>query len=278
MNIPSIFSRSPTLVGTKQDYNPEKVAEKIKQIRKEKPELKICLFLCRRENEPLPSEEGKIWMSGDNETNGKIPPNRIHLWVDFTNEKHLEFYHGLFDEIVIDQSSVKFMGTDFISRFVKLFYPSNEVKFIFENCINQSYEEVDKPIVAHSGIIFPKEYIEEVYQIQNKWFKETYPKDSSSYAKEYQIFCKNTQNIFAGRNLDEKELHKQFKGYIIQEKFPQEKDPTYVLFQEASEKRKKHLEEFFQSVKLIEKQPYPYETRYQSDNDPYFIAQGLKSS
>src|ERR1700722_9389228 len=127
------------LIGSLEHYVPEEQAEKIKAIRK--LGIKVCLFICRTENESLPVEAGKYWVSGDRVVKGSFPPGRIHLWADFTNEEHLKIYYGLFEIVVIDQSSAKLLGTDFISRCVKLLYPSQDATFIFENDFSIEYLE-----------------------------------------------------------------------------------------------------------------------------------------
>src|ERR1700722_3207758 len=104
-----------SLQGPTQPYVLEEQAEKIKELRRLSPKIKVSLFVCRTEDQPLPIEAGKRWLSGDIKVNGPIPPDRIHLRCDFTDEERLKTFHELFDEVVIDQSSVKFLMPGFIS-------------------------------------------------------------------------------------------------------------------------------------------------------------------
>jgi len=240
--------------------------------------MKICVFMCKTENEELPKEAGKLWLSWDKELTGTIPAGRIHLWGNLTDEKHLKKFNGLIDEIAVDQSSVKgFISSDFIPRFAQLFYPSPDAKLTFENCFFETYSKnVNQPVIDAYSIQWPENQMEMIGQKQHEWFAETYTKGSEQYNQKFSQFSERIKIIAHRQQWDENKYHKQFRSWIIQNEFPQEKDPGYLVQREANEKRKALLEKYFQSVKLIENQLYPYETKLRSEKDCYFVAQGLK--
>lgn len=241
--------------------------------------MRICLFMCRTENQALPEEKGKLWLSADKELGGPIPTGRIHLWIDLTNKKELEKFYGLVDEIAVDQSSVKFLAiTNFIDDFVKLFYPSSTAKFVFENDFCESLPKgLDQPITSAYQIRWPENHRLALSQKRSEWFARTYTKGTDSYQQKFNQFSEKIAFIASRQKWDEAKFHKQFESWTIQNEFPPEEDPGYSVKREANEKRKILLEEYFQSVKLVENQPYPYETSYRSQNDCYFIAEGLKN-
>ncbi len=270
----SSTSQISKLIGPAQDYDSDRTAEKLKEARR--LGMKVCGFFCRREDQSLPIEQGKFWSSADREVRGIIPPTRIHVWKDLTNEKDLEKFYGLYDEIVIDQDSVKYIGTDFISRFVPLFFPSSEAVFVFENTFFTSYpKELESPIVTHLEIKYPPKYkADEIAQKKN-WFNENYPKGSTQYTQEFNIYKETIKKIAEQLNWSEEKQHSGFPAWFIQFKFPKEENPHYPFVCEATEKRKKHLEEYFQTVTCYENQPYPY-IGVPGAKDCYFIARGIR--
>lgn len=71
---------------------------------------KLCLFIGRTENEELPEEEDSIWLSLDCQKVENPKYSRLHLQADFTNLAHLEKMKGLFDKVIVDFSTFKFMA------------------------------------------------------------------------------------------------------------------------------------------------------------------------
>src|SRR5580698_7625555 len=107
---------------TPENYTLEEVAQKIEKLTN--AYKKTCLFIGRQTHEPLPSEDNTVWISGDREF-GRPPfsPDRLHICTDFTVAENLQRFHGLFNKIVIDESTTKCLGGDFIGRFVLLLKP-----------------------------------------------------------------------------------------------------------------------------------------------------------
>jgi hypothetical protein len=263
------------LEGPVHCYFPQEDAKKIKEMRQ--LGIIISLFLCRTEDQPLPVEKGKYWLSADKQMNGPLPPGRTHLWINFENDEHLKPFLGLIDELVVDQSSVKFLVVtpNFIPRLITLLYPSEKAKLIFENDFYITYpNETSSVVVNPYQIIFPPEMRKDELKAKEDWFKETYTQGSQQYTKEFALFLDKVRLISS--NWNETKFHKQFASWAIQHKFPEEKNPGYVYHKEACSQRQKLLEGLFRSVVLVENQRYPYETRYTSDTDCYFIAQSLK--
>lgn len=107
----------------------------------------VRLMYGRTDCDPLPDEgPNVVWVSLFHFSSAQVPPNRIHLWMDFSNYRSFDDLHGLFDTIVIDQSlwSSVFNGVsynkrkkDYIKTPIELFYallkPGNSSKLIFES-------------------------------------------------------------------------------------------------------------------------------------------------
>ncbi len=266
------YFRPASLQGPEQSYDPDALAEEIKKIRA--AGKKVFLYICRTENQPLPSEEGCVWVSGDIAVHGIIPPSRLHIWADFTNEEHLKRFYGLFDKLVVDLSSVKFLGVDFISRLVPLLNPSQDAEFVFENMFFTSLKSTGSPVVTKDSIEIPKDFYKKTQEVKEEWVKQAYPKDSPQYAEEFSNYYPKIKQIATQRNWSEKELHRQCQSWIIQTKFPADINPETVLVDQATALRKNHLEEYFRLITLFENQIYPYLTN--GSKATFFVAKNLK--
>lgn len=257
--------------GLKQNYDPDQVVKEIEDIRR--TGQKICLFIGRTEAEPLPSQNGEVWVSGDIATKGIIPASRLHLWADFNDDEQLKRFYHLFDKVVIDQSTTKcLVGRDFMSHFVNLLHPSKEAEFIFEDsCTFTTFSKTQQEPVfeGYTKLSIPFAFLEERAKAHSRWFEETYP-DPNQLKEAFTIFCSRIPAHLKDR------CYGAFKTKIIEENYPPEEDKIKVLETWAQGEQKKHLEEYFVSVTHVVKQPFPYETRYRSQRDGFFVATGSK--
>lgn len=133
----------------KEDYRLSEVIAKIKNLQTEGK--LICLFIGRTPCERLPpdfneAKENEFWFTGDialihseyHEVLKENPTIDNHLWFDFNHQQGLNLINGLFDKIVIDQSTVKAFPNDFPKRFASLLRNS-ESEMIFESYIQHGY-------------------------------------------------------------------------------------------------------------------------------------------
>lgn len=268
-----MYSIQNQLKGLQQEYNPETIVKSIREMRL--LDKKICLFMCKRENEELPKEEGCLWVSGDIEVSGIISATRLHIWANFNVEQQLEKFYGLFDKIVIDQSSVKFLGNNFASRFIKLLHPSPDAEFIFENTFNTSYINIEEPCTTEDSVTFPLNFLNKDRVIQDEWFEKMYPQESSQYKELFETYYLNIEQFAIRQKWTKETIYLNFKNWTIQSKFPAEKSSSNPFFEEACLKRQQLLQQYFTSVILVKNKPYPYYTAVRTANDCYFVAKGL---
>jgi hypothetical protein len=111
--------------------------EKVKSLAKEK---KLCLFVGRAANEPIPeSTEAEEWVSLDilkispAEKNPKSL-NRLHLVMDCNDPESLGKIQGLFDRVVVDGSTLKLIQGNPWETMGKLLKASPESELITECC------------------------------------------------------------------------------------------------------------------------------------------------
>jgi|GEM_PF-6577287 len=63
---------------------------------------KICLFIGKTPDEPLPTRDGEVWISGGSWIENGIPEDRLHVWLSFNKLKAKDpFLAGKFDKVVI---------------------------------------------------------------------------------------------------------------------------------------------------------------------------------
>lgn len=264
------------LVGPSQDYSDEAVLEKIIELRK--LGNKVCLFMCRTEDQSLPQEEGCVWVSGDIAVKGIIPPHRLHIWADFSNDKPFKKFQHLFDKIVIDLSSVKSLGSRFMENSVSLLHPSPEAVFIFENSISLSDGDTDRPIVKLGGLQFPTGYFAEARKKENElkreWFKNEYPEGSLRYEEEFKICFAKIKVMAEKRMWKEAQIKQFFISHVLQSHYGED---SYLKEWNAKvvEMRTNFLKNYFESVSFCEKERYPYKTSGSECVSSYFIAKNM---
>lgn len=92
--------------------------EKVKELSKSLPAQgkQLCLFIGRQRHEELPQAENEVWVSLDPQL-GKptLDQDRIHLQAEIGSAESfipLKRMEKLFDRVVLDQSTLKFIGDD----------------------------------------------------------------------------------------------------------------------------------------------------------------------
>lgn len=236
---------------------------------------KICLFIGRKAHEPLPAEEGCLWISGDVGLSEKICDlsHRIHLQLDFTDEKQLKILSYLFDKIVIDQSTCKYMNGDFISRFNKLLKPNNASQLIFERTPYMGgAKHIPDFVNKFSDLEYPINYSLK----DGKRSEEIYTQYKQHTSLEVQEADKQT---FEQLKAEKATSFKNFNAYIV-EKIREETGETPLVqqgFIAAQEDTDRHTHTFFENVVVFNKSTFPYPTNYsRPGQDRFVIATGPK--
>ena len=146
---------------------------------------KACLFIGRTSSEALPPNDQKEeWVSADmyRVNSGKEGiPGRIHLWIDCNQQDAIESLRGLFDKIVIDQSTTKFLNDDFAKRF-SVMLRSPESTLIFETPTDQygTYDVSKRTFSKQSYVVsIPNNDIFEELERQHNYLSEYYQSTSA---------------------------------------------------------------------------------------------------
>ena len=114
----TFFPYIQSLNPTQQVDNSYKFGEMVGKIHQLLCEgKKTCLFVGRTSSEPLPpNNQEEEWISADMyrvSSGEESLSGRIHLWIDCNQQEAIESLTGLFDRIVVDWSTIKFLNNDF---------------------------------------------------------------------------------------------------------------------------------------------------------------------
>lgn len=264
-------------------YDFEENVSKIKKL--SMLDQKICLFIGRCADERLPIEKGCFWVSGDLHLAEKsFSSDRIHLRCDFTKPEQLIKLNGLFDKIVIDQSTCKFMEGDFISRFALLLKESSSSQLIFEvtpYMYNPGLETKEfENYFSHA--IFSLNYLSKDFDEDKSLYLE-YQANVSSEEKQFDLKAfKEEEGVQSNSwKCEPENIEAQFRNYIIKKIRLQTNNPTQMdqLRSRLIDSTQNHVGLIFQQVERIEHSTFPYETNYsQPGKDRFFVATGIKKS
>ncbi|MGH2611750.1 MAG: hypothetical protein ACRDFB_01720 [Rhabdochlamydiaceae bacterium] len=93
-----------------KNYNLDTVIEAI-TTRSKTENLKVALFVGRDNSQPLPKEEGWLWVSLDCDMFEPSDDNRLHLKMDFNDSAVMSKINQTFNKVIVDRSVVKFFNT-----------------------------------------------------------------------------------------------------------------------------------------------------------------------
>jgi hypothetical protein len=240
---------------------------------------RASLFIGRTMLESLPeASEDEVWVSCDlfKGHKSKTPgADRIHLWMNCNQQEAIEVLKGLFDRVVIDTSTIKFLTNDFALRFSKLLR-SPESCLIFE---------------SSSGVIIPRSEIttrsfdtntytvevpleerakrrDEVSKIMTQYEEETPLEQKEKDWQEYETTAEAISFIEAGLSRDD--LKNDFASYIVETRGGMQSDRAYKeeLSKWGIEQFKLHLETIYNCIDLRCKD-FPYPENYKARG--YFL-------
>jgi hypothetical protein len=264
---------------------------------------KTALWIGRMACEKLPEDEGMTWVSGDLMfAEQPFSRNRLHIHMDFSKEEMCKKLEGLFDLVVIDQSTVKGIRGDFIARFTRFLKPGAESKFIFEACpyICAYSNKIEKPMNNFGSLSLPSSVMSAEREFKDRLFDkylekhsfrpndlkekgyaayQAFLKEAANHLKEtghkdYEAFVKEVSEDYV-KDMGERWLP-AFQSYII-EKLKKEGGMTSPQQQaciDAREDTYEHIKNYFHNVEFFKDTDYPYPTNF--NNREFYIATAPK--
>jgi hypothetical protein len=272
---------------------------------------KICLFIGRSPFEELPSDHGEakeneVWISADillissegrsKNLNGeqlhlenyqtmKNPLDinrRLHLWLDFNQQEGLQLVQGLFDKVVIDNSTAHIFKDNFTQRFsILLHAPESEI--IFQNTAMSSLQfDTQNDFTFdtfRNNLVTSYSTATSMWNALQKEEKEPW----CTMQKEEWNALQKTWNALQktmGKNLDFYE-HLDDHGLCLDEhnkvRWSDLSARSRWLNEQARVLYKQHLETIYSQVTEYKDKEYPYKTNSSDDTSRYFIVSHPKS-
>lgn len=241
---------------------------------------KIGLFIGRTLKEELPVEENVVWISFDKIVEGDLS-SRLHIVGNINQiDKKLE---GLFDKVVVDQSTWKFFDEDPIPYLKGLLKINSTSELIFENAFQVVSFRDDLPeneFDYSSGLLN--------ISMQNLYSYET---ETEAYFENFCVLHGGLENIKATEEYasflaliaddydsydGEEDIFEAFKEHIISGSGIQN---PFTEFKDLAEKQMvDRLQKVFDQALLIKNSTYPYWTHYSKPGlDQYYRAVGPKA-
>ncbi len=243
---------------------------------------KVCLFIGRTPDEPLPNEPNTIWVSLDPKLrkSKELTPDRLHLILSCNDSAEMSTIQRLFSKVVVDQSTWKFFDPGIVDRLTSILTLDPESLLIFESAFQyiEHSSEIDTWTFNHVLLTIPtkddSKYYQELNECMNNFLQEIGGKDNLASSALYQEYLKEIDLTKFRRTPSPEQLFEGFRGWLPRKKGIVSPDSKYVPL--ARQKTVDYLQTRFQNAEIKLGEPYPYWTRYQTKNDNFFVAKGPK--
>ena len=129
---------------------------------------KIGLIIGRDKNQPVPKEDGWLWVAGNIAGDPAALENRVDLQMDFSAEETIQKLEGMFDRVVVDISTLKFILGAW-QKVAPLLKPLSSSELITETstgCMGILFD------IKDVQVDFPNGSISYPYSFQSKEMKE----------------------------------------------------------------------------------------------------------
>ena len=224
---------------------------------------KACLFIGRTSSEALPPNDQKEeWISADIDrvnSGTESISGRIHLWIDCNQQDAIESLRGLFDRIVIDWSTIKFLNDDFAKRF-SVMLRSPESSLIFESSSQCSGGEVSERTFCKQlyRVSYPLDDLRSETKRRQNYIDEYYKLTSADQQQEdWKEFMETPiGKLFAERGFGKERLEPNFISFMMKKAGMQRFVDQCSKW--GIEQLKSHLETLFEHVELHSEEPFPY--------------------
>jgi len=238
---------------------------------------KIGLVIGRCKNQPVPQEEGWLWVAGNIEGDPEILEGRIDLKMDFNQDETYSKLQGLFDKVVIDVSTIKFIRAQW-ERGKHLLKPLETSQLITEalsGCmgISPGVSGVDVDC-RNAGISYSMDYLQKETEEGKQLFADWKSRVSDKELEAEKKACLEKHQGWIENEQDEK-FENQFRYEILNKYFPD----RYLAGREAGlegmERCRHYLKSLFNLVELYHGCPFPTREgiRYPEKED-FFVLTG----
>lgn len=243
--------------------------------------MKIGLVIGREVGQPVPQKEGWLWVSGNLDGAPAILESRVHLQMDFNKDETCEKLHGLFDRVVVDTETLKFMFKPW-SRFKSLLKIEPTSQLITErlHAITLDPKASEFRVDPEAGIsYFTQEMMDREYEEADEFYDEweSTCSDEQWEALTDKFWSQQTPSSREFYEAQEEEFHTDFKRHILDTNIPDRFQCMPEARKRGIEAVKDYLPTLFENVEMVENRPYPTREGFDLSKESYFVLTGPKS-
>ncbi|MDF2577386.1 MAG: hypothetical protein K0S74_870 [Chlamydiales bacterium] len=254
---------------------------------------KTGLFIGRNPTEILPKEPDTQWFSLD--IDSSYSNNSTHFQVDFNDLDTVKKMARLFDKVVVDQSVWKGFQTtedsnplDRIALLLKNKSDSIAIFSVDSNLLNVNFGisevEFDYTMLSIPGswvfamnekrLEFVEKYLEAKNEEEKKLDYAVFL--ASDYCQEKMARLRKFEEDATVLDVEEQTLYKKWIIATHSNLDKEEKDFEKNAWVFAIKKTENYAKQIFTQVELKEKQPFPYEVKYNQNSTTFFVCKGPK--
>lgn len=243
--------------------------------------MKIGLVIGREVDQPVPQQEGWLWVSGNLDGAPAILENRVHLQMDFNKDETCEKLHGLFDQVVVDTETLKFMSKPW-SRFVSLLKVEPTSQLITErlHAVTLDPKASEFRVDPESGTsYFTQEMMDREWEQEDEFYDEweSACSDEQWAALSEEFLSQKSPEDREYYEAKEEEFYNDFRRHILDTFLPERFQCIPEARRLGIEAIKDYLPTLFENVELVENHPYPTREGFDLSKESYFVLTGPKS-
>ena len=240
---------------------------------------KVGLIIGRCKDQPVPVEDGWLWVAGNIEGDPAVLKNRVDLQMDFNDSETIERLEGVFDRVVVDFSTLKFIHGPW--RFLRpLLKPSPESQLITEKLKGTLgiRFDLDEPYIdcAEGSICYsPKKERAENGRLFQEWKDQVgeteFKRKKSNFLSKMDVSRKEELIRFGGEHA----LDREFFNHILNEHYPNRFNAQREAVKMGVEKIRHYLKSLFNRVEIYDNSaPFPTRQGCHAEKAEHFVLTG----
>ena len=228
---------------------------------------KIGLIIGRDKDQAVPIEEGWLWVAGNIRGDPAILENRVDLQMNFSDEGTIQKLEGMFDRVVVDISTLKFIRGAWqkVTPLLKPLLSSELITETSTGCMDLLPDIQEVQVDCLNGSIefpfsFQSREMKENRLLFQKWKDKVGEKECTKKKKE---FLDNRVASMGGKLIgfrSEKECDLAFFYHILNENYPNRFNAKKEAEKVGVEQFRQHLGSLFDQV-VVYDDATPFPTR-----------------
>ena len=245
---------------------------------------KVGLIIGRCKEQPVPVEKGWLWVAGNICGDPEVLENRVDLQMDFSEIETMNKLQDLFDRVVVDFSTLKFL--DGWRTFVPMLKDTPESQLVTETtkgCFGIGFDiDVVRVNCEQGSLQFPASFLMKERAENKRLFAEWKAQVGATESEEQK--ARFIEQMSASEKEDlirfggEEQLEKAFFHHILNKHYPNRYSPGQEAVREGVEKFRHYLGTLFNRVEVYDDH-VPFPTRQglgYAEKAAHFVLTGPK--